>query len=181
MSYPIEIEIDEPHTEVIDELLTEMEHCVMDIRDRWEKTADRIVHTADLDDLLADRNAVAFVWDIHDVKEQRPDLSDEQSWGVLQECRQDQHCFDRLDEIMREAILDAADKLHPQRRQARSSKAAEVIAGYGDGDERENLVDLLTDSMHWCRSFGEPFEEFCGTARLHFDEETKPSTKGVLP
>lgn len=178
MSYPIEIEIDEPHTEVIDELLTEMEHCIMDIRDRWENTADRIVHTVDLNDLLADRDAIAFVWDIHNVKHQRPDLSDELAWKVLQECKQDPQCFDRLDDIVREVILDAADRLHPQRRQVRSSKAAEVIANYGNGDERENLVDLLTDAMHWCESFGEPFEEFFGTARLHFDEETKPSTEG---
>lgn len=41
MNYPIEIEIDEPHAKVIDELLTEMEHCVMNIRDRWKRTDDR--------------------------------------------------------------------------------------------------------------------------------------------
>jgi hypothetical protein len=78
-------------------------------------------------------------------------------------------------------IRQVAERLYPLRRQVRSSKAAEVIASYGNGDERENLVDLLTDVMHWCQSFGEPFEELHGTARLHFDKETKPSTKGIEP
>ncbi|MGL4554482.1 MAG: hypothetical protein ACRC33_25240 [Gemmataceae bacterium] len=35
-----------------------------------------------------------------------------------------------------------------------------------------HLVDLLADAMHGCRSYGEPFEDFLGTAKMHFDEET---------
>ena len=175
MTYPIEIEIDEAHAEVIDEILTELEHSILEVRDHWNRTEDRIVHTADLDDLLANQRAIAIVWDIRHVKDQRPDLGDEQAWEVLQECRR---CHDRLSDPMLETIRQAADNLYPQHRRIRLSKAAEVIAGYGDGDERENLVDLLTDAMHWCVSFGELFEKFSGTASLHFHEETKPLPKG---
>jgi len=176
MNYPIEIEIDDPHAEVIDEILTEVESCLEAVRDRWSRTEDRIVHTADLDDLLANQRAIAIVWDIQHVKDQRPDLSDQQAWEVLQECHQ---CHERLNDPMLETIRQVAENLYPQQRQARQAKAAEIIANYGNGDERENLVDLLTDTMHWCQSFGDQFEEFCGTARMHFDEETKPSTKGA--
>ncbi len=37
----------------------------------------------DLDDVLADRNQIAIIWDIDDVKAIRPDLTDEQAWEVL--------------------------------------------------------------------------------------------------
>ena len=60
------------------------------------------------------------------------------------------------------------------------SKAAEIIAGYGDGDERENLVDLLADAMHWCDGFGEPFDEFCGTAGVHFAQEVTGKQEGSM-
>jgi hypothetical protein len=179
MTYPIEIKIDDPHAEVIEEILSEVEWHIKEIRDSWNKTENRIVHTADLDDLLAGQRAIAIVWDIQHVKDQRPDLNDEQAWAVLQECRQDQQCIDRLHDAMREMIVDTADKLHPQQRPPRHAKAAEVIAHYAAGDDRENLVDLLTDTMHFCQSFGEPFDAFCDTARVHFDEETKTHTKGA--
>jgi len=178
MSYPIEIEIDEPHAEVIEDLLTDMEHCVRDIRDRWEKSEDRIMHTADLEEVLADQMAIAFVWDIRQVKDQRPDLRDEQAWEVLKQCRQDQQCFDRLNDVMRELIGDAADKLYPQQRRARSSKAAEVIAGYGEGDEGENLADFLTDARHWCDQQGEDFAKFDRIAHQHYLAELNPIKGG---
>ena len=178
MNYPIEIEIDEPHAKVIDELLTEMEHCVMNIRDRWKRTDDRIVHTADLDEILADKQSIGFVWDTQHVKDQRPDLRDEQAWEALKYCRQDQQCFDRLNDVMREMIGDAADKLYPQQRQARSSKAAEVIAGYGEGDEGENLADLLTDARHWCDQQGEDFASFDRIAHQHYLAELNPIEGG---
>ena len=120
MTYPIEIEIDKPHAEIIEELLTDLERHIHGIRDRWRKTADRIVHTTDLHELLAKQGAVAFVWDIDDVKDQRPDLSDEQAWEVLRQCRQDQYCLDRLDDVMREMLFDAAEKLYPQRQAIQS-------------------------------------------------------------
>lgn len=121
MTYPVEIEIDKPHAEVIDEILTDLEWYVHALRERWHNTADRIVHTADLHELLAKQEAIAFVWDIDDVNDQRPDLTDEQAWEVLRECRQDQHCLDRVNEVMREMLFDAAEKLYPQRRHVTQS------------------------------------------------------------
>jgi hypothetical protein len=141
MSYPIEIEIDDPHAEVIDEILTEFEHSIMDIRDRWEKTADRIVHTADLHELLADQNAVAFVWDIQHVKDQRPDLCDEQAWAILQECL-GRH--DRLNDPMLETIRQVADKLYPQQRQVRSSKPTVIITVKGGLVQEVNSTKSVT-------------------------------------
>jgi hypothetical protein len=176
MTHPIGIEIDDPHAEVIEEILTEVEWCIKAIRDRWNNTEDRIVHTTDLGGLLAEQQAIAIVWDIQHVKDQRPDLGDKQAWEVLQECRQ---CHERLNDPMLETIRQVADNLYPQQRQPRHAKAAEIIAGYANGDERENLVDLLTDAMHWCQGFGEPFDEFCDTARVHFAAETKTSEKGA--
>ena len=82
----------------------------MEIGDRRKRTEDRIVHTADLDDLLANQRAIAIVWDIQHVKDQRPDLGDEQAWEVLQECQQ---CHERLNDPMLETIRQVADNLYP--------------------------------------------------------------------
>lgn len=42
--------------------------------------------TLDLDQLLAEQHAIAIVWSIDDVKQMRPDLTDDQAWAVLQLC-----------------------------------------------------------------------------------------------
>jgi len=55
--------------------------------------------------------------------------------------------------------------------------AGQIIGHYGDGDERENLVNLLADLMHWCEGFGEPFDEFYGSAKIHFAEEPNRTRK----
>jgi hypothetical protein len=173
MTYELEIEIDDPHAEAIAEILAELEQCVHEIGDRWDRTEDRIVHTANLDEVLADQHAIAIVWDTRHVKDQRPDLTEEQAWEVLQACE-----HDRLSDPMLETIRLFAEKLYPEKRKASPSRVARIIADYEpNGDERENLVDLLADAMHWCESFGEPFEEFCGTARMHFEAEAQTSRK----
>ena len=43
----------------------------------------------DIDDLLADRQEIAIIWKIDDVKQQRPDLDDDQCWEVLKQCQHD--------------------------------------------------------------------------------------------
>ena len=43
----------------------------------------------DVDDLLAESHAIAFIWNIEDVKQQRPDLDDDQCWEVLKQCQHD--------------------------------------------------------------------------------------------
>ena len=46
-----------------------------------------------------------------------------------------------------------------------------ALAAYSD-DEPSNLIDLLTDAMHWCRMNGHDFAALLGTASMHFDHET---------
>jgi hypothetical protein len=124
----------------------------------------------DIHDLLAEQKAVGLVFTIADVKKLRPDLTDEQAWEVLQMFEvAAEDCPDPL----HETISQIADMHYPKRRKAKPSEVAKIIADYGNGCERENLVDLLTDTMHWCKGFGEPFEEFSSSAAVHFDEETE--------
>jgi len=166
MTYALEIEITDVVDDAIDNAFGEIEEAVENIK---KFRPEKVLHQEDidLDELLAEHHAIPIVWDIRHVGDQRPDLDDAQAWAVLQLCRER---WDRLNDPMLETIRDAAEALYPK---PRPRKIAEVIANYGSGDERENLVDLLADAMHWCDEFGEPFEEFYGTARLHFDEERK--------
>jgi hypothetical protein len=176
MTYTLDIELNDPLEAVIDGILSEVEEAVDYIRMYKLK---RVMHQEEVDihELLADHRAIGIVWDIQHVMDQRPDLGDKQAWEVLQECQQ---CFTSLRDAMRETILDAADKLYPRKRQARPTKAGHIIADYDpNGDERRNLVDLLTDLIHWCEGFGEPFDEFCGSARIHFAEESESYKKGA--
>lgn len=46
----------------------------------------------DVHELLAARKQVAVVWDIEDVQGGRPDLTDDQAWEVLEECRRKHDC-----------------------------------------------------------------------------------------
>jgi hypothetical protein len=46
----------------------------------------------DLDDLLCERRQVAVIWNIEDVQSVRTDLSDDQSWEVLGQCRKVHDC-----------------------------------------------------------------------------------------
>jgi len=39
----------------------------------------------DIHSILAERREIAIVWDITDVQEVRPDLTDDQAWEVLQQ------------------------------------------------------------------------------------------------
>lgn len=174
MTYSLDIELSDPLEAAIDDIIYEVEETIENIR---KFRPHRVTHTeeVDIDELLAEHRSVAMVWDIQHIKDQRPELTDAQAWEVLQECHRNR---DRLNDPMLETIRQVAENLFPRKRKARPTKAGEIIAGYGNGDERENLVDLLTDAMHWCEGFGEPFVEFCGTARMHFEEEAKSYRKG---
>ena len=177
MTYALDIELDDPLEAVFDDILGEMEEALDNIR-RYRKPSLTHQVDVDIDELLAEHHAIGIVWDIEHIKDQRRDLTDEQAWQVLQEC---QRSWERLNDPMLETIRQVADKFYPKPREARPTKAGQVIAAYDNGDERENLVDLLTDTMHWCEAFGEPFDYFYDTARLHFAAETNPSTKGMKP
>lgn len=46
----------------------------------------------DIHHLLQKRRQVAVIWSIEDVQSLRPDLNDDESWNVLQQCRKWHDC-----------------------------------------------------------------------------------------
>ncbi|MEQ8694155.1 MAG: hypothetical protein RIC85_02365 [Gammaproteobacteria bacterium] len=54
----------------------------------------------------------------------------------------------------------------------RANRVSRVIAEYGEDVQGANLIDLLSDSMHWCKLNAEDFERCLRLAREHFDAET---------
>lgn len=65
----------------------------------------------DVHDLLARRRQVAVIWSIEDVQSVRDDLSDDQAWEVLQECRHRHDCEYGFTWTLIEII---ADELFPE-------------------------------------------------------------------
>ena len=122
MSYTVEIDLHEPLDEAIDSLMGELEEALENIR---KYRPEAVIHHEEIDvhELLAEHQAIAVVWDIGHVKDQRPDLSDEQAWAVLVAVE-----HDRLNDPLRESIRLAAEQLYPSRRTARAKKAGEIIA-----------------------------------------------------
>jgi hypothetical protein len=59
----------------------------------------------------------------------------------------------------------------------RAARCAKVLDEYADDMAECNLVDLLTDAMHWCRATGTPFKEALKLARRHFTVETTTTGK----
>src|SRR6185312_1207348 len=167
MTYTHEFEIGDTVDDAVDDILSELEEAVENIR-KYRPAKVSHEEEIDIDELLAEHHAIAIVWDIRHVRDQRSDLDDDQAWAVIQLC---QERWDRLNDPMLETIRDAAEALYPKPPEARPRKVAEIIVNYGTGGERENLVDLLTDAMHWCDGFGEPFEEFAATAQVRHLEE----------
>jgi hypothetical protein len=64
----------------------------------------------DVHDLLAERRQVAIVWSAEDVQSVRPDLTDDQAWEVLQQCRKVQDCEIGFNWLLIELV---ADDLYP--------------------------------------------------------------------
>lgn len=65
------------------------------------------------------------------------------------------------------ATSDDTDKLNIER----AARCLTVLFSYTDFDPRTNLIDLLTDAMHWCRLNREDFDQALTMAREHFDAE----------
>jgi hypothetical protein len=101
MTYVIEIELAEVVGPDLKKLTSEIETAILRHRE-----------TVDIDDLLEISQAIAIVWDISHVLDQRPDLTDDQAWEVLIEC---QSSWDRLNDPMLETIRHVAGNLFPVR------------------------------------------------------------------
>jgi len=67
--------------------------------------------TADIDELLAQRRQIAVIWSVEDVQSVREDLSDDQAWQVLLQCRND---HDSTHGITWDLIEHIANSLFPE-------------------------------------------------------------------
>lgn len=110
MTYSFDIELNDPLEAALDDIIGEVEEAIENIRKYREP---RLMHQVDVDigELLADHQANGIIWDIEHVKDQRPDLSDDQAWEVLRECP---YCWDRLNDPMLETIRQQAEHLFPK-------------------------------------------------------------------
>jgi hypothetical protein len=92
----------------------------LDIAAETEEAIDNVIYTVlhhhetiDVNQLLAEHHAIAQVWDVSHIRDQRPDLTDEQAWEVLQEC---DRSWDRLSDPMLATIRQVAKNLFPNPR-----------------------------------------------------------------
>ncbi len=74
------------------------------------------------------------------------------------------------------AMAIAITRRQWERNRKRSRRVDRVIGAYGDEVGRVNLIDLLTDLMHWCDYEFEDFQDCCERAARHFDHETMDRT-----
>jgi len=56
--------------------------------------------------LLEHRRQIAVTWCVEDVQSVRPDLTDEQSWAVLQQCRHVHDCDVGFNWLLIETVAD---------------------------------------------------------------------------
>jgi hypothetical protein len=54
----------------------------------------------------------------------------------------------------------------------RASRADEAISRYGDDVSESNVIDLLTDAMHWCDQYGEDSARMLAHAFQHYLSES---------
>ncbi|OWK46455.1 hypothetical protein [Fimbriiglobus ruber] len=106
MTYKIEIEIADVVGPKLDDLTKEIERAVDTIIYALLHHREAI----DIDQLLVEHQAIAQVWDTSHVRDQRPDLTDEQAWEVLQEC---DRFWDRLNDPMRATIRRVTEYFYP--------------------------------------------------------------------
>lgn len=66
---------------------------------------------ADIHTALAPKRQVAVIWSMQDVQSIRPDLTDDQAWGVLQRCRLVHDCETGFNWLFIEAV---AGGMYPQ-------------------------------------------------------------------
>jgi hypothetical protein len=55
--------------------------------------------------------------------------------------------------------------------QERANRCQVAITAYSDDGTYTNLVDFLTDALHWCHVNGHSFQDALDTALMHFQAE----------
>lgn len=126
----------------------------------------------DLDDLLYENRLIAHVWSTEDVRSVRADLNDEQCWQVLQYLDRN---IDSERGISWERVEQVANDMFGAGNINRVERCDEVLREYGDDLREANLIDFLTDAMHWCQAKGEDFDKKLELARSHFGAEATSS------
>jgi len=143
--------------------------ATIDIDELLEFSCDDDQHTVDLAEALAAQRRIAIVWCTDDVREVRPDLTDDQAWEVLQTCRKSHDCNFGLSwgwiEATARNLFGDPD--------VRVARFQESLAGYGPDTPESCLTDLLADARHWCRANQIDFEVAVGRASAHFVAESK--------
>jgi|GEM_PF-3454351 len=109
MTYEIESELADVVGVRLEDLASEIEEAVDTVVHAILHHRERI----DIGQLIAEHSAIALVWDAAHVRDQRPDLTNEQAWEVLQEC---ERSWDRLNDPMLETIRQVAENLFPNPR-----------------------------------------------------------------
>ncbi len=126
--------------------------------------------TIDVVRLLAEHRAIAQIWDADMLLSHYPHLTREQAWEVLQACDRTYRAeigltWADVDEVVDELHPDTVDLDLNSKRVAR---CADALQSYSDSDAKLNLVDLLTDTRHWCDQNAESFGELDRTAYQHY-------------
>jgi hypothetical protein len=68
--------------------------------------------------------------------------------------------------------------------QSRASRFDSAVESYGINPPCENLIDLLTDAMHWCDRHDEDFHSALAVACCHYVHERhefQPQGRSNLP
>ena len=68
-------------------------------------------HELDIEALLAANRLIGVVWNVQLVLDERPDITDDEAWTVLQAC---QPHFEEVTDPMREIIRQQADHVVPE-------------------------------------------------------------------
>jgi hypothetical protein len=63
---------------------------------------------------------------------------------------------------------------------ARSRRCEQALKSQYADDLVTNLIDFLTDAMHWCKCNGTDFQQVFDIAERHYQSETIEQT-GVYP
>jgi methylglyoxal synthase len=173
-TFPLEISLEHVTEETIDQIAGEIEEAVENIR-KFYGGPNTHTEDVDIDELLVENGTAAVIWTADDIRKIVPHLNDVQALAVIQDCFR---IFNPDETANREMIFQTAERLFPTlSRERRCRRADQAINTYANGDARENLVDLLADAMTWCDDMDELFEEFCATARVHYDAERNPNAK----
>jgi hypothetical protein len=110
-------------------------HATFDVDDLFETNCIPDEHEFDIYELLDEQHAIALIWDTSHVKDQRPDLTEEQAWEVLQEC---QSSWDRLNDPMLETIHQVAENLYPTGKEALRRRIRSLLSQVESLPERES-------------------------------------------